>query len=119
MKHSMAVDLLWRMAVQEAVASRHEFVEPEHFFEAITKGKGFTGEKTLNALRERGVDVAAVAAELQVAPESLEQAGINPAEIRRLMRTLLGSGDHDHEPGSVVRRSDRTRKLFDEAAKVA
>ncbi|MBI2438171.1 MAG: ATP-dependent Clp protease ATP-binding subunit [Lentisphaerae bacterium] len=115
----MAVDLLWRMAVQEAAASRHEFVEPEHFFEAITKGKDFTGKKTLNELRERGIDVDVLSNELRVVPKALEQVGINLSEIRRLTRTLLGSGDHDHAPGLVFHRSDCTRKLFDEAAKVA
>ena len=119
MKHSMAVDVVWRMAVQEAVASRHEAVEPEHFFEALTKGKEFPGSKSVDELRARGIDVEALSSELRSAPEALERGGVNPREVRRLVRDLLGTGTHEHSPGELVHRSERTRKLFQMAAEVA
>ena len=40
---SLAVQALWRMAVKEAIASRHEKIEPEHLFESATRGRDFTG----------------------------------------------------------------------------
>jgi len=41
MKLSPAVDLLWRVAVREAVAGRSECVEPEHFLMSLTTGRDF------------------------------------------------------------------------------
>ena len=39
MKLSPAVDLVWRVAVREAVNGRSEFIEPEHFLMALTTGR--------------------------------------------------------------------------------
>lgn len=119
MKRSMAVDLIWRLAVAEAVAGKHEFVEPEHFFQALTRGKDLHNTEALAELRKRGVDVDGLLNELSVGPAALEYAGMKPAELRRAMRKLMGEGTHTHEPGAVVHRSQQTRALFEAAEKTA
>ncbi len=111
---SLAVQVVWRMAVKEAVASRHEKIEPEHLFEAATRGRDFGGEQALEELRGRGVGVESLVAELRACPEALERAGLNPSELRRAVRDKLGAGVFDWPAKSdgVVHRSDRTRKVF-------
>ena len=47
MKLSLAVEVLWRMAIKEAIASQHEKIEPEHLFEATMRGKDFKGNQAL------------------------------------------------------------------------
>ena len=118
---SLAVQVLWRMAIKEAIASRQEKIEPEHLFEAATRGKDFTGNQALEELRGRGVDVEALAAELRVGPAALEKAGLSPAKMRRAVRDKLAKGafEWDSQGDGVVHRSDRTKRVFDEAEKIA
>ena len=119
MKRSQAVDLIWHIAVQEAVAARSHFIEPEHFFEALTKGKDFARDNVVKDLMARGVDVRTLSHELRMVPGLLEKAGANPTELRRSMRAFLGNGTHDHKPGELMHRSDRARTLFSVAGKIA
>ncbi|MFA7053992.1 MAG: ATP-dependent Clp protease ATP-binding subunit [Kiritimatiellia bacterium] len=116
---SLSVQVVWRMAVKELIASRHEKIEPEHLFEAATRGKDFTGEKALEELRAQGVDVETLAAELRTGSDALEKAGLSPAKLRRAVRDKLGAGTFDWASKSddVVHRSDRTKKVFAEAEK--
>jgi ATP-dependent Clp protease ATP-binding subunit ClpA len=115
----MAVDLLWRLAIAEAVAGKHEFVEPEHFFQALTRGKDMHNAEALAELRGRGVDVDGLLNELKVGPAALEYAELKPAELRRAMRKHLGGGTHTHATSAVVHRSQRTRDLFQVAEETA
>ena len=119
MKHSHVINLLWRVALQEAVAARSQFIEPEHFFEALTKGGDFCREDVLKELLARGLDANALAAELRFVPELLESEGINSTQLRRRMRALLGTGTYEHTPGAVMHRSARARDVFKSAEYVA
>lgn len=118
---SLALQVVWRMAVKEAIASRHEKIEPDHLFEAATRGKDFTGEKALEELRGQGVDVETLAAELRKGSDALEKAGLNPAKLRRAVRDKLGVGTFDWASKSdgVVHRSDRTKMVFEAAEQSA
>ena len=104
MKYVKAISPLWRLAVREAVAARNEFVDPEHFIEAISRGRDCCGEAVLRELQALGVDGRAVMAELRLVPDVLESGGINPTELRRAVRAHIGTGEHQHEPGGVVHR---------------
>jgi len=119
MKRTAALDLLWRVALQEAVAARSQFIEPEHFLEALTKGNDFCREDLLKEVKARGMDADALASELRFVPEILGGAGINPAQLRRSMRALLGTGTHDQGPGVVMHRSERARAILTSAEHVA
>jgi hypothetical protein len=46
-KSSPGIILLWRFAVGEAERSEHEFIEPEHFVQAMTCGESLTDDTTL------------------------------------------------------------------------
>lgn len=119
MKRIEAMDLFRRVALQEAVAARSQFIEPEHFLEALTKGDDFCAEDLLKEVRARGMDADALASELRFVPELLGGVGINPAQLRRGMRALLGTGSYDHAPGAVVHRSERARAMSALAGQVA
>jgi hypothetical protein len=54
MKRTHAIDLIWRVAVQQAVAARSQFIAPEHFLEALTKGKDFCRDDALREVQARG-----------------------------------------------------------------
>ena len=121
MKLSLAVQVVWRMAVKEAIASGHEKIEPEHLFEALTRGKDFRQSQSLEALRSQGVDIEGLAAELEAVPEALEKKGLNPAKLRRAVREKLGRGGFERgsQGGGVIHRSARTKKVFTEAERMA
>ena len=119
MKLSPAVDLLWRVAVREAVAGQSECVEPEHFLMALTTGRDFCDDAALADLRAKGLNTELFAAELTLTPTVLEAAKINPAQARRALRARLGMGQHVHEQGKVVHRSARCRQLFRAAEELA
>ncbi|MFA7172193.1 MAG: ATP-dependent Clp protease ATP-binding subunit [Kiritimatiellia bacterium] len=121
MKLSLAVNVLWSMAVKEAIASHHEKIEPEHLFEAAMRGKDFTGNQALEELRGRGVDVEALAAELRSGPDAVEDAGISPAKLRRAVRGKLGKGVFEwvSEREGVIHRAELTKKVFCDAENIA
>lgn len=119
MKRSNAMVLVWRVARQEAVAARSQFIEPEHFLEALTKGNDFCREDLLKEVRASGMDADALASELRFVPEILGGAGINPTQLRRGMRALLGTGTYGHAPGAVMHRSERARAMAASAEQVA
>ena len=112
MKHSPAVDLIWQVAVREAVNGRCECIEPEHLWMALTTGRDFCDAAGLAEVRAKGLDAALFAAELALTPVVMEAAKINPTEFRRALRAKLGVGQHEHQQGAVVHRSPRCRKLF-------
>lgn len=119
MKNSFAVDIVWRLALQEALAARHEFIEPGHVLEGLTKGRDFCKASALKEAKERGLDTAALVAELSMVPEVLEQAKVDPTALRRHLRAVLGTGTHRHAEGAVIHRSAATRDAFAVARKMA
>lgn len=119
MKRNYTLDVLWRMALQEAVTARSEYIEPEHFLEALTKGDVFCRADILNEMRAVGLDADTLASELRFVPDILVSAGINPAQLRRDMRAHLGNGTHEHTPGDIVHRSDRACAILTTAAKIS
>ncbi len=119
MNRTAVLDLVWRVALQEALAARSQFIEPEHFLEALTKGKDFCREDLLKEVKARGMDADALASELRFVPEILGCAGINPTQLRRGMRALLGTGTYDHAPGAVMHRSERARTMSASAEQIA
>lgn len=119
MNRTAVLDLVWRVALQEALAARSQFIEPEHFLEALTKGNDFCREDLLKEVKARGMDADALASELRFVPEILGCAGINPTQLRRGMRALLGTGTYDHAPGAVMHRSERARTMSASAEQIA
>lgn len=119
MKPSHAIDLFWRLAVQEALTARREFLEPEHFLEALTKGRECCREDVMREVDGYGIHAEAMAAELSLVADVLEGAGINPTDLRRAVRGLAGMSDHEHREGEIIHRSERSRTLFALAEKMS
>jgi ATP-dependent Clp protease ATP-binding subunit ClpC len=119
MKATDCTKLIRRVALQEAVAARSQFIEPEHFLEALTKGIDFCREDLLKEVQARGMDADALAGELRFVPEILGGSGINPTQLRRSMRALMGTGTHEHASGAIVHRSERARAMSASAEHVA
>ena len=109
MKLSLAVDLIWRVAVREAVNGHGEFIQPEHFLMALTTGRDFCDAESLADLRAKGLNAKLFETELTLTPAVLEAANINPTKARRALRAKLGMGEHVHEQGGIVHRSPRCR----------
>jgi ATP-dependent Clp protease ATP-binding subunit ClpC len=119
MKLSHAMDMIWRIALQEAVVARCQYVEPEHFLSALTKGSVFCREDVLTELRAQGIDADALAVEIKFVPEILAGAGVNTTRLRHCMRDVLGTGNHEHVSGAVIHRSERARAMMKAAEKIA
>ena len=45
MKPSPGIMLLWRFAAGEAERLEHEFIEPEHFVQAMTRGESLAVDR--------------------------------------------------------------------------
>ena len=119
MKNSYAMDIIWRLALLEALAAKHEFIEPEHFWEGLTKGREFCKASALKVAKEQGLDTPAIVDELSMAPEILEKANIDPTAFRRQLRAMLGTGTHQHAKGAVIHRSAASLEAFAAAEKIA
>ena len=98
------VDLLWRLAVHEAVAAKSQFVEPAHFLEALTKGRQCCSDAATKELAARGIDAQGFRSELTLVPDALDAVGIKPDEYRRAIRAMLGTGNYQHKSGEILTR---------------
>jgi len=113
---SPGTEFVWRLAASEAIATRRENIEPEHFFCALLKFSEVgakelgvaAGHPLAQALKPEGDRVRA----------ALEERSLPTTRIRRQLRRALGPGDYQHK-GDVVHRSTASRLLFSRAARVA
>ena len=102
MKPSPGVILLWRFATGEAERSGHEFIEPEHFVEAMMRGESLTDDTMLRLVIADESVRRATAAELAVVRDALTSNGVNAVTLRRSLRARLGKGDHPHAKGEAI-----------------
>jgi len=119
LKHTPGIMLIWRFAVGEAERSEHEFIEPEHFVQAMTRGESLTDETRLQLVISDEAVRRATAAELAVAQDALASLGINSVALRRSYRAKLGIGNHPHLKGVALHRSESCRRAFAIAATLA
>jgi len=119
MKASAGIMLIWRFARTEASRSRHECIEPEHFVEAMTRGESLTDDEMLKLIIPDAELCRGTAAELALVQDVLASLGINTVALRRSLRARLGKENHRHAEGATVHRSQRCRKAFARAEKLA
>jgi len=119
MRYSRMVELVWQMGVGETVAAKKEFIEPEHLFEALTKGKDLASDGNAEELRAQGIDTSVAKNELTLVAAVLEDSGVNPTDFRRDLRRRAGTGSYEHPRGATVHRSDKSRKIFARAEELA
>ena len=111
--------LIWRFAKSEAERSEHEFIEPEHFIQAMTRGESLTDDTMLKLVISDEAVRRATAAELALIQETLSSLGINAVALRRSIRAKLGKGNHPHGKSETVHRSERCRRAFADAETLA
>lgn len=117
MKTSAAMDLVWQMATQEAIAGEFAEIEPEHFLAAILKFAELPVEQMGNL--DAPVDVAKeIAADVGKVRDELKRRAINSTRRRRELRARLGKGGRPHD-GGQIHRSQASREMFDGAARLA
>ena len=119
MSTSPVINVVWQLACVETVASRFEFIEAEHLLAALTKLRQFCTGAGAEALERQGADVGAHRLELELVAEVLDEAAIGADAFRHELRERLGQGTHDHAEGQTIHRSERSRKVFARAGKLA
>jgi ATP-dependent Clp protease ATP-binding subunit ClpA len=116
MDFSPVINLTWQLACVETTAAKAQFIEPEHLLAALTKLPQFC------AARRKlpgGIAVAEARPEMTLVAELLLLFGINATTFRRELRQRFGQGRYAHGKGEIVHRSERSRKMFKHAEKVA
>jgi ATP-dependent Clp protease ATP-binding subunit ClpC len=119
MRYSPIIDVIWQIAAAETLAARREFIDPEQFVEALTKGEECCVPELIGALRKCGIDADSATAELTFVPSLLKEASVNVTEFRREVRRRAGAGTHPHPSGATIHRSERGRALFARAERIA
>lgn len=117
MKMSASLELIWNLAAREAVAAKHECIEPEHFLMALLKFSELSPaeiEKVVTGAEMAGL----LAKEVKTLRQNLEKRAIESTATRRQIRSGLGQGNHAYG-GGVVHRSQSSRTFFDSAARLA
>jgi hypothetical protein len=112
-----SVELVWELAIQEALAGRALEVGPEHFFCAITK----FAELPLNELGKVpgiGNMQTVLAEEQNEIRRRLKDRNLDGKSLRRKLRALMPAGKE--KPGDrELHRSEASRSLFEQAARRA
>jgi ATP-dependent Clp protease ATP-binding subunit ClpC len=114
---STSIELVMQVAGQEAVAGRFDEFRPEHLLLALLKLAEIPILE-LGGLAPGAEVIQQVAAEVQVVRRELATRGIDSTQARRRLRAELGRGACENVP-RPMHRSEATRKIFDEAAKLA
>jgi len=116
---SHAVAFAWQVAADEALQLHHTCIDPQHMFIGVCSvGKLLTPEvQRRTTLTSQAL--ASVHEEWEALQALLSEVNANPAGLRRAMRTFLGTGDSQVEPGARVKRSPATQAVFARAAKLA
>lgn len=116
MKISACVELVWKLAAQEAIAGEFKEIEPDHFFAGLLKFSEIPVESMGSA--QDAPPAKLLAAEIASLRDVMgDLAGVS-TQVRRELRTKLGSGGVAFE-GSQIHRSSASRQLFDSAARIA
>lgn len=117
MKVSTSIELVWQLAMREAISADFEKVQPEHFMEGVLKLADLPADKVR---QQNGGDSATVrlAKEIEILSKILSDRDIDATQVRRSLRACLGRGDATYA-GGVLHRSDASRELFSAAASLA
>ena len=119
MKYSPVIDLAWQMAAVEASTAKLQFIEPEHFLAGITKLKQLSTEEATYAAKAQGADISMWRPEMEMVADVLAETGIDPDDFRHQLRGRLGNGTYEFGSGETIHRSDRSRKMFEQAEAIA
>jgi hypothetical protein len=117
MKISTSVELVWQLAMREAIHAHFNELAPEHFMEGVLKFAEMPVEK-LKAVGAEGGGGAKIAGEIAGLRGKLRELGLDPTLARRRLRDSMGRGDTPHQ-GDALHRSGESRAIFETAAAMA
>ncbi|MCS7237892.1 MAG: AAA family ATPase [Thermoguttaceae bacterium] len=111
--------LSWLLAAQEAGASGSEAIEPEHFLAGLTKLEALADRRLSEGGGSSDPQVAAAKREGQTVRELFRQVGVDPDGLRRRLRNYFPAGVTVPEGKVALHRSERSRRVFEEASRLA
>jgi ATP-dependent Clp protease ATP-binding subunit ClpC len=85
----------------------------------MTRGESLTDDTMLRLVIADEAVRRATAAELAVVQDTLASDGVNAVALRRSLRARLGKGDQPHAKGEAIHRSERCRRAFALAERIA
>lgn len=118
MKVSACIELVWKLAAQEAVAGEFGEIEPDHFFAALLKFSELPVENPELAHAQDALPAKQLAADVNALRDALGDSASDTTRLRREFRERLGKGSVPYT-GGQIHRSGASRTLFDEAARLA
>ena len=117
-KVSTSIALVWQLAAREAIAGKFPVIDPEHFLMALLKLAEVPPEQVEKLCPEEisiGKELARDTLEVRNAVQAM---GVDSTVTRRKLRTALGKGDAAYD-GGEIHRSEKSREMFGEAARLA
>ncbi len=112
---SSSLTLIWGIAAEEAVSSRHQYIEKEHLFVALCRILDLLhAEKR----KQIAVQMDDLTPELLRLEKPFREAGVDRVKLRRRVRGLLQDGGFAPD-ANVIHRSERCKEYFEVAAKLA
>lgn len=117
MKVSVCIELVWKLAAQEAIAGEFKEIEPDHFFAGLLKFSELPVEKLVAAATD-APPAKQLAAEVTALRNALGDYINQTTRWRRELRAQLGKGGVAYK-GGEIHRSSASRDLFDSATRLA
>ena len=117
MKASIAINLVWEIAAQEAIASQFGEISLEHFFMGLLKLSELNPDRVKQIVDDDS-DALIINSEIAQIKQYLNDAKINSTTARRNLRNLVGKGDNPYN-GEVLHRSLESRLIFENAQEIA
>jgi len=114
MRISLSIELIWKIAGEEAIGGDFEKIEPEHFMMALLKFAELTEDATEKYIANQEV-TKNLLNEIRSLRELLGKNNIDSTRLRREMRHRMGKGSCPYR-GEVMHRSDASREMFDQVA---
>lgn len=115
------IQIVWFLSSNEAIASQHEFIEPEHLFSGILKFSDM--EHSLIVLMLKGQGAEQLIEERRQLRDMLESRGIivpvMSASLRHRLRAALGRGAFSAAARMVIHRSQKTKEIYKRAEMIA
>jgi ATP-dependent Clp protease ATP-binding subunit ClpA len=115
---STGLVLTWQIAATEAVAARHEFIEPVHLLIGVCK-VGTLAEMNVQDLNPRHREAVDLKGEVGPVVAHFKKANVDHVELYREARNSFGMGDSKEENRSKISRSPASKAAFARAAQLA
>jgi len=117
MKITISIELIWQIAMQEAAAGEFKEIEPDHFFNALLKFSELSIEK-ISEISHSPKEADDLKDNIIKIGDELRRCNIDSTDVRRKLRSLLGSGGNPYD-GGQLHRSSSSRILFKKSANLA